>query len=230
MHHYPGRCPGLVCKAISNGINFLGYIVRPDYILCRNRVIVNLKEKLHAFEKQLITRQDGIFRVNYNEESVSSLLSTLNSYLGHFKHADTHRLKKKLFKTYYWLNYYFYINSEKRLKRFDACPGNFKNLHTQYLYFMRNFHYGIIFFQVGCFYEFYDQQAVRAVNVLGVKYIKKKFGFYKRSGIGYKGLFRYVNKAVQNGYTAVVIQQQDSTLRYTKKRKLVDIYISQKIF
>ncbi|ETR65394.1 MAG: hypothetical protein OMM_14325, partial [Candidatus Magnetoglobus multicellularis str. Araruama] len=112
-------------QPISNGINFLGYIVRPDYILCRNRVIINLKEKLHAFEKQLISKKDGIFRVHYNEESVSSLLSTLNSYLGHFKHADTHRLKKKLFKTYYWLNYYFILIQKKRLKRFDACPRNF---------------------------------------------------------------------------------------------------------
>ena len=217
-------------QPISNGINFLGYIVRPDYILCRNRVIINLKEKLRDFEKQLISRQDAIFRVNYNEASVCSLLSTLNSYLGHFKHADTHRLKKKLFKTHYWLNYYFYITSEKRLKRYDASPKNFRNLHTQYLYFMRQFHFAIIFFQVGCFYEFYDQQAVRAVNILGLKYIKKKFGFHKRTGIGYKGLTKYINKAIQKGYTAVVIQQQDCVMANTKKRKLMDIYISQKFF
>ena len=217
-------------QPISNGINFLGYIVRPDYILTRNRVVSNLKEKLHAYEKQLISKQPIFIKINYNEQTVESLFSSLNSYLGHFKHADTHRLKKKLFKTHHWLTYYFYVTPRRRLKRFDSCPKNFKNMRTQYLYFMKRFHYAIIFFQVGCFYEFYDQQAVRAVKILGLRYIKKKYGFNKRAGIGCKGLTKFIHKAIQNGFMVVVIQQQDEILTYTKKRKLADIYIAQKNF
>jgi len=60
---------------ISNGINFVGYVVRPNYILVRKRVIGNLKHK--------------IFNNTINSES-------WNSYLGHFKHAQTKRLKANI--------------------------------------------------------------------------------------------------------------------------------------
>ena len=71
--------------------------------------------------------------------------------------------------------------------------------------------------------EFYDQHAIRAVNILGLKYIKKNLALInKRTGIGQKGL---IKKAIQNGYMAVVIQQQEQLLSNTKKRKVSDIDI-----
>ena len=33
-------------RLISNGVNFLGYIVRPDYLLVRRRVVSRLKARL----------------------------------------------------------------------------------------------------------------------------------------------------------------------------------------
>jgi len=40
-------------RPVSNGADFLGYIVRPDYILVRRRVVGNLREKLQRFEGEL---------------------------------------------------------------------------------------------------------------------------------------------------------------------------------
>jgi len=37
---------------VSNGIDFLGYIVRREYKLVRRRVVRHLQEKLRAFEAQ----------------------------------------------------------------------------------------------------------------------------------------------------------------------------------
>lgn len=62
-----------IIRPISNGIDYLGYIVRPFYILVRRRVINNLKQK--------------IFNKTLNDQSYAS-------YLGHFKHANAYRLKK----------------------------------------------------------------------------------------------------------------------------------------
>lgn len=42
-------------QPVSNGIDFLGYIVRRDYLLVRRRVINHLKEKLRTYEKQWVT-------------------------------------------------------------------------------------------------------------------------------------------------------------------------------
>src|SRR3989338_7030655 len=38
-----------VLQPISRGIDFLGYIVKPDYTLSRKRIVANLKKKLHYF-------------------------------------------------------------------------------------------------------------------------------------------------------------------------------------
>lgn len=40
-------------KRVSEGANFLGYIVRSDYVLVRNRVIGNLKARLREFEDEM---------------------------------------------------------------------------------------------------------------------------------------------------------------------------------
>jgi len=64
---------------VSNGIDFLGYIIRPGYILVRRRVINNLKAKLHT----KIT-------------DVKKLRDSIASYSGHFKHANSYRLANSI--------------------------------------------------------------------------------------------------------------------------------------
>jgi len=48
--------PVMILKRVSEGANFLGYIVRPDYILVRNRVVGNLKSKLRQFEAEMVEK------------------------------------------------------------------------------------------------------------------------------------------------------------------------------
>jgi len=64
---------------ISNGIDFLGYIIRPKYILVRRRVINNLKAKIREL-------------INYPDK----LKNSIYSYLGHFRWANSYRLIRKL--------------------------------------------------------------------------------------------------------------------------------------
>ena len=44
-----------VLQPVSHGIDFLGYIVKPDYTISRKRIVANLKKKLHYFNKLLDT-------------------------------------------------------------------------------------------------------------------------------------------------------------------------------
>jgi RNA-directed DNA polymerase len=60
---------------IANGIDYLGYIVRPFYILVRRRVVNHLKQKIFD---HVITKE------------------SLMSYLGHFKHANAYGLTHKM--------------------------------------------------------------------------------------------------------------------------------------
>jgi hypothetical protein len=41
-------------KRVSEGANFLGYIVRPDYVLVRNRVVGNLGARLRQFRGEMV--------------------------------------------------------------------------------------------------------------------------------------------------------------------------------
>ena len=62
-------------RSVSSGIDFLGYIVRPFYILVRRRVVGNLKYRMQTGR---LDRQAWA------------------SYMGHFKYANARRLERSL--------------------------------------------------------------------------------------------------------------------------------------
>ncbi len=221
-------------RRIGNGIDFLGYVARPKYILCRKRVVNNLKAALRKYQQQLFDRRDGVHCISYDAETLEQLFATLNSYLGHLHHANTHRLVQSLFARHAWLGHYFrYRHAKKgrqrRLERFYLSPRWFWNLQAQYKYFTARFHRELIFFQVGCFYEFYGKQALRACTLLKLSMISGKFGFRRRCGIGVKALERFVGLAVAQGCPVVVIRQSGYMLRHVAERRITMKYVPDNI-
>ncbi len=79
----------------SNGIDFLGYIIRKDYTLIRRRVINNLNSRLRHFSR--INLKNSIIPAN-PINPINVLRACLQSYLGHFKWANTYRLVSALTK------------------------------------------------------------------------------------------------------------------------------------
>jgi len=77
-------------QPVSSGIDFLGYIVRSNYILVRRRVINNMDTKLRYFGR---CRHNGL-----DYEMLEDLRSSVQSYLGHFNWANSYRLRENLFK------------------------------------------------------------------------------------------------------------------------------------
>jgi hypothetical protein len=219
-----GLKPEKIILPVNNGINFLGYIVRPDYVLCRNRVVSNLKERLKDFEQKLIRVENSIRIIRYNNEILDDLFACLNSYLGHFGHADTHRLIKSIFEKFPFLRYYFSHDNEG-LKRVYLPKKWFPKMKHQYFHFLGRYYRSLIFFQTGCFYEFYNAQAGLAKKALNLKWIKRKYGFRRRCGIGVKVLDRYVSMALQKGFSVIVINQSGHRLRNISLRKVSVQYI-----
>lgn len=70
-------------KNIKQGIDFLGYITKPNYVLVRKRVVNTLKKKLYEFNQKKKTDPEQI-------------LAIVNSYFGHFKHGDSYNLRKDI--------------------------------------------------------------------------------------------------------------------------------------
>ena len=66
-------------KAVSCGVDFVGYIVRPEYVLVRKRIIADCKFKLGQVEPDSEKHQEIV-----------------NSYRAHFMWANTRSLQKSL--------------------------------------------------------------------------------------------------------------------------------------
>jgi RNA-directed DNA polymerase len=73
-------------KLVEEGINFLGYYVKPGYVLVRKRVVSNFIYRLK--------------KINRGEYCSSNRLAIISSYLGHFRHADSFNLRKKIFEKF----------------------------------------------------------------------------------------------------------------------------------
>jgi len=78
-------------KKHTEGLDFLGYIVRPDYMLVRQRVVNNYKKKkaLHLKEYE---RQEGKMKL----AQIKQFLSVQASFVGHTKHANSFNLLNKI--------------------------------------------------------------------------------------------------------------------------------------
>jgi len=77
----------------NKGLDFLGYIIRPNYILTRKRVINKYKQKkaqfLDKYEQQLY---EGI---SMDLEEINKFKSIQASYFAHIKHSNSYKLKQK---------------------------------------------------------------------------------------------------------------------------------------
>ena len=94
-------------RSVSDGVDFIGYIVRRDYLLVRRRVVNNLKLKLKAFEAELVRTGPRVRRFRFDRERLDLLFATLNSYLGHTQMASATSLWRALWQRHAWLAAYF---------------------------------------------------------------------------------------------------------------------------
>jgi len=95
-----------ILQDINKGLNFVGFIIKPDYVLMRHRIVANLKQKLWKFNQ----KPD-----KFIEPDIKQILATINSYYGQFKHVQTFNLRYKL-----WHN-----NFEKLQNYLKPADNNF---------------------------------------------------------------------------------------------------------
>ncbi len=206
---------------VSNGIDFLGYIVRPGYMLVRRRVVNNFRLALRLVRETAV--KGGV--IEFAPESALKAGSTINSYLAHLAYAHSHGLKTALAAKYGFMGEF------KRAARL-VTPRYFASLAVQYAFFKGvlggiEFYWDeggqrcfrdrpvLMFFPVGRHYAFYGPDAAVAAQVLGLK-VKRRGNFSpsvrKRLGsccallpkaLGEK----YARKAAAKGYGAYLLAE-----------------------
>ena len=103
-------------RPVTDGIDFLGYIVRPDYLLVRRRVVSACYERLARAEAVLI--QQGLILGErpvypWHWPTLVAVYRWLNAYLAHFRRAASRRLVEGLWQRFPWLDEYFRRNGER---------------------------------------------------------------------------------------------------------------------
>ena len=84
-------------QPINKGIDFLGYFVKPKYVLVRRKIVARLKRKLL---KDCILYGSANKCDNIDVEILKEILAMINSYYGHFGHAFTFNLRKDIYENH----------------------------------------------------------------------------------------------------------------------------------
>ncbi len=141
-----------ILQTTDLGIDWLGYIVKPDDVLIRQRIVKTFKNKLFHFNNTLQKYSNSatdhgqlefIFtKYQPPPELLQKMLATVNSYYGHFGHANTYKLRNHLWeKRFQRLKKYlepkdinmrcFLIKKQFRKPRRTSEPGKKLMFHSQ---------------------------------------------------------------------------------------------------
>jgi len=131
-------------RPVADGVDFLGYVQRPDYRLVRRRVVAHLRERLDQFERQIGGAQ-GAWRF---PPDTRTLFAMLASYLGHFRHANSHRLMASLWQRYAWLRWLVRLDDGGHLLPTHSARG-VCSMRGQWRYFCKQFAPACVLMQVG---------------------------------------------------------------------------------
>jgi len=157
-------------RPAGDGVDFLGYIVRRDYLLVRRRVVGHLRERLRQFEKALLLDGPGYRRYRFEPATLDELQAVLASYLGHFKLADSYWLRQGLWRDFPFLGEFFGLDPASDVLRCkDKTPPGLRGVARQYRHFRRCFLGDVLFFQVGKYIEFYQPGDVLVAADLGLQ-------------------------------------------------------------
>ena len=145
-------------RPVSNGIDFLGYIVRPNYLLVRQRVVGACFERLRSGEKRLIelglSVEKGIYPWDW--ETVKAVYDSLNSYLAHFVKSSSYRLIQRIRRHFPWVEEY-YLWEQKRVKyRIQPLPPA-RTIYEQRAEFERSLPGHILVVQMGKWWELWGE-------------------------------------------------------------------------
>jgi RNA-directed DNA polymerase len=205
-------------QPVSNGIDFLGYIVRGNYLLVRKRVVNNFKSRLSSYERRLIEEKPPYIKVTFDYQILAKLMATLSSYLGHFKWANSFRLQRDLMKRYNFLESFFKLKDGKFARIYEVGRG-FLSLKSQFQYFKRKFSGDVLLFQVGSYYEFFQNDGDGDIgSMLKLKRIQKSS--IRKVHCGFPVMLEdvYINRLKRFGKSVTVIGEGDRYLTRVKQR------------
>ncbi len=155
IQHFLRDRLGLAFKALtdpvraSDGVDFLGYLVRPYYTLPRRRVLLRFERRLKRAKKvHCRVREEGIDIV-LSGNGKARLQAQLASYLGHLKHANSYHLIQQLWRQHNWLQAIFEFDGDHCRLLDRSQPWSVSSLRGQLRWFRKRFPQFDLLIQIG---------------------------------------------------------------------------------
>ena len=142
-------------RPVSDGVDFLGYIVRPFHLLVRRRVVGHLREALSCSRGVLVGQHAQATEYRFDPQALDALQASLASYLGHLRRASCQRrLVAALCAANAWLDTFIALDPKTlKLRRRDKAPRAARTVQAQYRHWQRELAGDVVFMQVGAFAE-----------------------------------------------------------------------------
>ncbi len=203
--------------SVSNGVDFAGFIVRQNYALVRRRVVGNLKAKRRRARPELVRQTSERCVWRFHPETLAASLAAVNSYLGHFGHAQSRRLIKKLWQEFSFLRHFFKL-AKYKLTRIDQPLRRKSDLKQQVRWLQQNFGEHICLIQIGCYYEAFGPQAKILAGALGLTVRPNWRGFGWACGFPQQHWPKMAAKLEKLRMPVVIARQTGRELYHAKER------------
>ncbi|MTI73313.1 MAG: RNA-directed DNA polymerase [Stenotrophomonas sp.] len=86
-------------RQLTDGLDFLGYVIHPTHMLARRRVVGHLQQALAEWEGQHVHGN----QLRATSKELRLLCNRLASFAGHLRHASSHRLMRRIHRRHPWL-------------------------------------------------------------------------------------------------------------------------------
>ncbi|MGH7492774.1 MAG: reverse transcriptase domain-containing protein [bacterium] len=208
---------------VAGGVDFAGFIVRPDYMLVRRRVVGSLKAKLRRARRLLECQGVTYHAFRFDSDTLEQLLATVNSYLGHFRHGQTNRCLRRLWQEYPFLPRFFTPFSHK-LARIDQPLRHKLTLKQQVYWLRRQFKGYLCLVQIGRYFEAFNSCAETLSRFLGLRLEKNWRGF--ACGCGFpRHLLPQMLVELKKHRLPVVVVRETGREVYKAKERLPELII-----
>ena len=207
----------------AGGVDFAGFIVRSNYKLVRRRVVGNLKERLRNIKTKLVRETHHYIVYHFHARTLAQCEASVNSYLGHFKHAQTHRCLEKIWQEFSFLSNFFVLSFDK-ITRIDKPLLHRETFNRQINWLLRNFKSYVCLVQVGYYFEAYRKNAIKLAKISGLKLLENWRGFGVGCGFPQSKLGQIVSGLKEQGVPVVIVKQTGRELYKTKER-MIDLVI-----
>ncbi len=203
---------------VAGGVDFVGFIVRPDYMLARRRTLGNLKQKIRKMQSQLVRQRGQNTFYKFDFALQQKYLATLNSYLGHLRYGRCYKALNRIWLSNPFLEMYFRFEGGKVTDRFRALRRGRLTLRRQVQLLHRLFLDEVCIIQVGCFFEIFGKKVIELSQALRLQPLSDWRGWSHACGFHQRLLGAMVVKLVSQRISVIVVRQTGKESAFAKER------------